>query len=54
MELDMDMATGINCARLQANLTARLDAAEAASREAPSDQPLTPLPPQRRIRVRRG
>ena len=40
----MDMAAGVNDARLHANLIARLDAAEAASREAASDQPLAQFP----------
>ena len=42
----MDLDAGVNCARLLANLGARLDAAEAAGGEAADKQPLAPLPPR--------
>ena len=46
LEFSTDFATGINRARLQAGLKARLDTAEAAGSEAPEERPLAPFPPR--------
>ena len=45
-DYDIDMATGIKCASLPANLRARLEVAKAASRAAAREHPCAPYPPR--------